>query len=155
MIFFDLYDFDVNILYNLINKIEMKIIGDASKIIITYSILSEEKIIYSNKNEIINLKEKNSFNYILKTILKDKEEKYSGTFFIKEKNKKEDLLTLKIDEYPGIKFKKETIIRLGVDRKIYGYVKDITEEEITIDIEEPFLKKNIEVKINVLKIIEE
>lgn len=155
MIFFDLCDFDVNILYNLINKIEMKIIGDASKIIITYSILSEEKIIYSNKNETINLKEKNSLNYILKTILKDKEEKYSGTFFIKEKNKKEELITLKIEEYPGIKFKKENIIRLGADKKIYGYVKEITEDSVIIDIEEPFLKKNIELKINVLKIIEE
>lgn len=133
----------------------MKIIGDASKIIITYSILSEEKIIYSNKNETINLKEKNSLNYILKTILKDKEEKYSGTFFIKEKNKKEELITLKIEEYPGIKFKKENIIRLGADKKIYGYVKDITEDSVIIDIEEPFLKKNIELKINVLKIIEE
>lgn len=133
----------------------MRKISDESKIIVSYSILFEEKVIYSNKNETLNLKEKNSLNYIIKKILKDKDENYSGTFFIKEKQQKEELLIIDAEEYPGIKFKEDTIIRLGTENKIYGYIMKIENNKIFIDIDEPFLKKTIELKIKVLKILEE
>lgn len=134
----------------------MKKVGDNSKILITYQIIDENKnVIFANKRELIKLSDKNSLTYILKTVLKNKEEKYTGSFFIKEKSEKESLINLKKTEYPGVNLKLGYIVCLGVEDKIYGYIKNIEGDNVIIDIEEPFFKKNIEIKINILKIIEE
>lgn len=108
------------------------------------------------KSNII-LNDDNELSKMIYSVLKDKKIGYSGKFLFQKKVDKEPIIEkIKIKDFPETAyFDIDEIIIFGVEKKRIGRVLKMTEEEITVDFENPLRKKEISLEIKFLDIIKE
>jgi FKBP-type peptidyl-prolyl cis-trans isomerase 2 len=128
-----------------------KLIQNGSNIEVIFSIKTEDGRLVFGEEEGKSIKflldsDKPLFE-IFKCLI-GKEEGYSGKFKVNKVNFTEELEELSIESLPSyLSFEKDTIIQIGSGHKKFGFIKDIKENLLIIEVSKPF--KNITSILNV------
>lgn len=92
----------------------------------------------TGKVETINLNENEALFDLFKCLI-GKEKGFEGKFIVNQTKTVSHTEELSIESLPSyLTFKKGTIIKLGSNNKKFGFIKDINDKVITLEIEKPF-----------------
>lgn len=128
-----------------------KLIQNGSNIEIIFSMKTEDGSLVFGEEDGKNIKflldsDKPLFD-IFKCLI-GKEEGYSGKIKVNKSIFNEDLEELSIESLPSyLTFEKNTIIQIGSGHKKFGFIKDIKDKKLILEVSKPF--KNITSILNV------
>jgi FKBP-type peptidyl-prolyl cis-trans isomerase 2 len=132
------------------------IVQNGSRIQITFCLKNENnEVIFGaekGKKETLNLNGDEPLFDLFRCLI-GKEEGFVGKFKVNQQVVNEQIETLSIENLPkSLTFKKNTILKVGSNNQKIGFIKEVKEDELTIEVSKPFRHIQSILSVNIIKV---
>jgi len=132
------------------------IVQNGSRIQITFCLKNENnEVIFGaekGKKETLNLNSDEPLFDLFRCLI-GKEEGFVGKFKVNQQVVNDQIETLSIENLPkSLTFKKNTILKVGSNNKKIGFIKEVKEDELTIEVSKPFRHIQSILSVNIIKV---
>lgn len=132
------------------------IVQNGSRIQITFCLKNENnEVIFGaekGKKETLNLNGDEPLFDLFRCLI-GKEEGFVGKFKVNQQVVNEQIETLSIENLPkSLNFKKNTILKVGSNNQKIGFIKEVKEDELTIEVSKPFRHIQSILSVNIIKV---
>lgn len=132
------------------------IVQNGSRIHITFCLKNENnEVIFGaekGKKETLNLNGDEPLFDLFRCLI-GKEEGFVGKFKVNQQVVNDEIELLSIENLPkSLSFKKNTILKVGSNNKKIGFIKEVNEDELTIEVSKPFRHIQSILSVNIIKV---
>lgn len=132
------------------------IVQNGSRIQVTFCLKNENnEVIYGEekgKKETLNLNGDEPLFDLFRCLI-GKEEGFIGKFKVNQQVVNDEIETLSIENLPkSLKFKKNTILKVGSDNQKVGFIKEVKEGELILEVSKPFRHIPSILSVNIIKV---
>jgi hypothetical protein len=132
------------------------IVQNGSRIQVTFCLKNENnEVIYGEekgKKETLNLNGDEPLFDLFRCLI-GKEEGFIGKFKVNQQVVNDEIETLSIENLPkSLKFKKNTILKVGSDNQKVGFIKEVKEDELILEVSKPFRHIPSILSVNIIKV---
>jgi FKBP-type peptidyl-prolyl cis-trans isomerase 2 len=132
------------------------IVQNGSRIQITFCLKNENnEVIFGaekGKKETLNLNSDEPLFDLFRCLI-GKEEGFVGKFKVNQQVVNDQIETLSIENLPkSLTFKKNTILKVGSNNQKIGFIKEVKEDELTIEVSKPFRHIQSILSVNIIKV---
>lgn len=132
------------------------IVQNGSRIQITFCLKNENnEVIFGaekGKKETLNLNGDEPLFDLFRCLI-GKEEGFVGKFKVNQQVVNDEIESLSIENLPkSLTFKKNTILKVGSNNKKIGFIKEVKEDELTIEVSKPFRHIQSILSVNIIKV---
>lgn len=132
------------------------IVQNGSRIQITFCLKNENnEVIFGaekGKKETLNLNGDEPLFDLFRCLI-GKEEGFVGKFKVNQQLVNDEIELLSIENLPkSLTFKKNTILKVGSNNKKIGFIKEVNEDELTIEVSKPFRHIQSILSVNIIKV---
>jgi FKBP-type peptidyl-prolyl cis-trans isomerase 2 len=132
------------------------IVQNGSRIHITFCLKNENnEVIFGaekGKKETLNLNGDEPLFDLFRCLI-GKEEGFVGKFKVNQQVVNDEIELLSIENLPkSLTFKKNTILKVGSNNKKIGFIKEVNEDELTIEVSKPFRHIQSILSVNIIKV---
>ena len=132
------------------------IVQNGSRIQITFCLKNEDnEVIFGaekGKKETLNLNGDEPLFDLFRCLI-GKEEGFVGKFKVNQQVVNDEIESLSIENLPkSLTFKKNTILKVGSNNKKIGFIKEVKEDELTIEVSKPFRHIQSILSVNIIKV---
>lgn len=132
------------------------IVQNGSRIQITFCLKNENnEVIFGaekGKKETLNLNGDEPLFDLFRCLI-GKEEGFVGKFKVNQQVVNDEIELLSIENLPkSLTFKKNTILKVGSNNKKIGFIKEVNEDELTIEVSKPFRHIQSILSVNIIKV---
>lgn len=132
------------------------IVQNGSRIHITFCLKNENnEVIFGaekGKKETLNLNGDEPLFDLFRCLI-GKEEGFIGKFKVNQQVVNDEIELLSIENLPkSLTFKKNTILKVGSNNKKIGFIKEVNEDELTIEVSKPFRHIQSILSVNIIKV---
>lgn len=132
------------------------IVQNGSRIHITFCLKNENnEVIFGaekGKKETLNLNGDEPLFDLFRCLI-GKEEGFVGKFKVNQQVVNDEIELLSIENLPkSLTFKKNTILKVGSNNKKIGFIKEVNEDELIIEVSKPFRHIQSILSVNIIKV---
>lgn len=132
------------------------IVQNGSRIQITFCLKNENnEVIYGaekGKKETLNLNADEPLFDLFRCLI-GKEEGFTGKFKVNQQVVNDEIEILSIENLPkSLTFKKNTILKVGSNNQKIGFIKEVKEDELTLEVSKPFRHIQSILSVNIIKV---
>lgn len=132
------------------------IVQNGSRIQISFCLKNENnEVIYGSekgKKETLNLNADEPLFDLFRCLI-GKEEGFNGKFKVNQQPVKDEIESYSTENLPKtLEFKKNTILKIGSNNERIGFIKEVKENELILEVSKPFRHIQSILSVNIIKV---